>query len=126
MTIACDDKQPNHAQKSIKVEHSPLPSGPWLGIWWITVIAGRPGCRPGSQQRILEHHLHHGRGVHSGGKACSICILEVECKGGVGGAGGDVHQVLVLLVLEELAIGLADAELWGGAYAQHAVQSNRA
>lgn len=90
-------------------------------MWWITSIAGTPGCRPGSQQRVLEHHLHHGGGVHSGGKACSVCVLEVECKGGVRGAGGDVHQVLVPLVLKELAIGLADAELWRGAYAQHAV-----
>ena len=125
MTIACDDKQQNIAQKSIEVGRSPLPSL-WHGIWWIMFTAGTPGCRPGSQQRVLEHHLHHGRRVHSGGKACSVCILEVERKGGVRRAGGDVHQVLVLLVLEELAIGLTDAELWGGAYAQHAVQSDRA
>ena len=105
---------------------STLPGGVWDGLLLVTSTArGLPSvfC---NQQRVLKDHLYHGRSVNSGGKAASVCVLEVKGKGGVGGTGSDVHQVVILLILEELAIGLADAELRGGANAQHAVQSHRA
>ena len=75
-------------------------------------------CSPGNQQGVLEHHLQHGGRVRGGGKPSSAGEVEVDGKGGVGGAGSDVHQFLVLLILEELAVGAADLELGGGADAQ--------
>ena len=75
----------------------------------------------GDQQGVLEHHLKHGGRVSGGGKASSAGEAEVKGKGGVGRAGSDVHQVLVLLILGELAIGSADLELWGGKGAKHAL-----
>ena len=53
-------------------------------------------------------------------------MLEVKCKGGVWAACRDVGQVIVLLILEELSVGFADPELWGGADAENALQGSGA
>lgn len=51
-----------------------------------------------NQCSILKHHLNHGGRLSSGSKASSIGVLEVKCKGGLGAAGGDVDQIVVLLI----------------------------
>ena len=48
-------------------------------------------------------------------------MLEFKRKGGVWAACRDVGQVVVLLILEELSVGSADPELWGGADAENAL-----
>ena len=82
-------------------------------------IVGALFC--GNQQAVLKDYLQHGRRVGGGGKAPCAGELEVKGKGGVGGAGVDVHQVVILLILEELPVGSADLELWGGADAHHSL-----